>query len=103
MTTPDESEREMVERLQGRPFALLGIDSEASKDAGLKVVESEKVTWLNWFDGGDHPIMDRYHIKSFPSTFVIDAQGIIRHKRLIGKGLEDAVDKLLAETEAKRP
>ena len=47
--------------------------------------------------------MNRYHIKSFPTTVVIDAQGIIRHEQLSGNFLDDAVDKLLAEAKAKRP
>ncbi len=98
-------ERELAERLKDRPFAILGVDCNEEKSAGLKTIELEKITWRNWNDGsdGDGPIVKRYHIRGYPSVFVIDAQGIIRHTQLSGDGLDKAVDALLGELEAKDP
>ncbi len=98
-------ERELAERLKDRPFAILGVDCNEEKSAGLKAIESEKITWPNWNDGsdGDGPIVKRYHIRSYPSVFVIDAQGIIRHTQFSGEDLDKAVDALLEELEAKAP
>ena len=95
------SENELAERLKGRPFALLGVDSEEDRAAGLKVIRDNQVTWPSWHDGGAQPIMARYHIASFPTVFVIDAAGIIRHKKISGKAIDKAVDDLLAEMAAK--
>lgn len=95
------NERELVERLKGRPFALLGVDCEANKEMAIKVMEREQMTWPNWFDGpaGEGPIGDRYHIRSYPTSFVLDSNGVIRNKDLRGKVLEEAVDRLLQEAE----
>ncbi len=98
-------ERELAVKYRNRPFALLGVDCNDKKDAAQKVIDAERIIWPNWHDGdsGDGPIVSRYHIRSYPSVFVIDAQGIIRHKQVIGKSLDKAVDDLLAELEAKPP
>ena len=55
--------------------------------------------------GAWHPpdaITERYGVKCFPSVFVIDAAGVVRHAGVGGIGLDSAVATLLAEMEAKR-
>jgi peroxiredoxin len=96
-------ERDLVERLKGQPFALLGVDCEENKDTARGVMARERMTWPNWFDCavGTGPIAKRYHIRSYPSVFVLDARGVIRIRSISGVGLDDAVDKLLAGM--KRP
>lgn len=93
-------ERDLVEKYRGRPFAFLGVDREESREAGLKVVAAQQVTRPNWHDGGAGPIAARYHVKGFPTSFVIDAEGTIRHKNAIGDGIDKAVDQILVEMEA---
>jgi thiol-disulfide isomerase/thioredoxin len=90
-------ERELVERLKGRPFALLGVNCGDDKETARKVIERERMAWPNWFDGalGEGPIADRYHIRGYPSVFVLDAEGIIRDRT----GLDKDVDKLLEEVQ----
>jgi thiol-disulfide isomerase/thioredoxin len=90
-------ERELVERNKGKPFALLGINCDGDKDAALKVMQQEKMTWPNWNDGepGDGPIVQQYHVHGYPTTFVLDDRGIIRQIGLLGSALEKAVDNLL--------
>jgi hypothetical protein len=46
-------------------------------------MQSERITWPNWADGAPDtgPIVKRYRIRGYPTVFVIDAQGKIRHKR----------------------
>ncbi|MEJ7638977.1 MAG: TlpA disulfide reductase family protein [Singulisphaera sp.] len=98
-------ERELVKRLEGRPFALLGINCDRDQDAARKAMAEAKITWPNWYDGapGEGPIAGRYHIRGYPSVFVLDADGVIRHQTVLGEGLDKAVDTLLAELEAKNP
>ena len=77
-------EREFVERLKGKPFALLGVDCEADKDAARQAMARERMTWPNWYDGAPAtgPIAERYHVRSYPSVFVLDAKGVIRSRRV---------------------
>ena len=94
-------EREMAEKYKGRPFALLGVDCNEEKSAGLKAIQDNQMTWPNWHDGadGNGPIVSRYHIRSYPTVFVIDAKGAIRQKQTLGEGLDHLVEDLLKEAE----
>jgi thiol-disulfide isomerase/thioredoxin len=96
-------ERELVERLKGRPFALLGVDSESDRQAGIKAMERERMTWPNWSDGhvGEGPIARLYQIQGYPTVFVLDAKGIIRAKNVGGEPMDKVIDGLLKEVESQ--
>ncbi len=96
-------ERELVERLRGKPFALLGVNCDGDKKEAIKAIRDECITWPNWHDGepGSGPIVKKYHVGGYPTIFVIDSQGIIRSKNAIGKLLDKAVDDLLREAGPK--
>ncbi len=99
-------EKALVERLKGRPFALLGINSDRDRDA-LKASQAEHgITWPSWWDGGkpSGPIATRWAVFAWPSIIVLDAKGVIRHRGLphhVPKLLDEAVDALLAEIGSK--
>ena len=82
-------ERALSERLKDKPFAVLGVNCDGDKQAALGAIKSEQISWPNWHDGvpGEGPIAKRYHIRQYPSVFVIDGKGIIRHKQIIGESL----------------
>ncbi len=92
-------ERELVKRLEGKPFAFLGVNSDRTEAAARESVSKERITWPNWYDGDNTPngIADRYRVHSYPSIFILDGNGIIRAKDVRGKSLDEAVEKLLAE------
>ena len=94
-------ERALAERLKGKPFAVLGINCDEDKEAAVSAIKSERISWPNWHDGapGAGPIAKRYHIRSYPTVFVVDGQGIIRHKQILGEGLDKAVDQLVKEVQ----
>jgi thiol-disulfide isomerase/thioredoxin len=98
-------ERELVERLKGRPFVLLGVDCDEDPAAGRKIIESKNVNWHNWYEPfgkeADGPLVERFHVRQFPSTFVLDAKGIIRARQARGEGLDGVVDRLLSELESR--
>jgi len=96
-------ERDLVERLKGKPFALLGINCDGDKQAAIKAISSERITWPNWHDGAPDtgPIARRYHVRSYPTVLVLDARGIIRHKDLHGDAIGEAVEKILAAPSAE--
>jgi RNA polymerase sigma factor (sigma-70 family) len=96
------NEKALVERLKGRPFAMLGVNTDADPEDARKLMEAHGVTWPNWRDGGpgDGPIAKLYHLRGLPTVYVIDAQGKIRSKRAIGGSLDQLVEELVAEREA---
>jgi thiol-disulfide isomerase/thioredoxin len=87
-------ERALVERMKGKPFALLGVDSDDAPEKARAVMAREKMTWPSWFDGGriGGPIADGWNAGPWPTIYVLDAEGKIRFKGHGPAGLDAAVD-----------
>ena len=93
--------RTLVERHKNEPFALVGINTDSDRDMYKKRAAEMEVNWRSaWAGspGGDIPTA--WNIQYYPSTFVLDAQGTIRHRNLRGEKLDAAVAELLAELKA---
>jgi len=97
-------ERSLVKRLEGKPFALLGVNSDP-KQTLKDTIEKENMTWRSWWDGGDTsgPIATKWNVSGWPTLYVLDHNGVIRHKWLGSPGdakMDAAIDVLLKEAEA---
>jgi peroxiredoxin len=96
-------ERELVTRYAGKPFALLGVNSE-SKDTLHQLVGAKTVTWRCWSDGQQGPIAAAWQVESFPTIYLLDKKGIIRrifHGRPEERELDQAIEAVLG-SETKR-
>jgi peroxiredoxin len=93
-------ERSLVKRLEGKPFALLGVNSD-SKDRVRQAMKKENITWRSWWDRGSTggPIASAWNVSSWPTIYVLDAKGVIRYKNVRGGAMDQAVDALLKELE----
>lgn len=98
-------ERARLERFKGRPFAMLGVDTDEDQETLRKAIRSGEITWPCLWDGGKGgPITLGHGIFYFPTDFLIDHNGVVRHKGLLGKPLDDAAESLVREAErAARP
>lgn len=95
-----QRQRALQSRMQGREFALLGVNSDPDPDAIKRRAASAGINWPSWRDGSlSGPIAKQWNVIRCPTTFVVDQQGVIRYKNLSGKELEDAVESLLKESE----
>jgi hypothetical protein len=95
-----------VKRLAGKPFALLGINSDADREALKKTNKKEQITWRSWWDNGSKfgPIQTKWQVEQRPVVYILDAKGVVRYKRLVsvdGEDLGEVVDSLLEELAAK--
>ena len=98
-------ERSLVKRLGGKPFALLGVNSDP-KERLKEVMKKEQITWHSWWDGGDTggPIATKWNVHGWPTIYVLDHKGVIRAKGPRGEELDHVVDNLLKEmTQATKP
>jgi len=91
-------ERSLVKRLEGKQFALLGVNSDP-QDNLKRVLKKENMTWRSWWDGGNTsgPIATKWNVSGWPTIYVLDHKGVIRFKGPREKELDQAVDSLLAE------
>ena len=90
-------EREMVAKLKERPFVLVSISADEEKETLRKFLAKVEMPWTHWWNGHDGGILEDWNIEAYPTIYVLDSKGVIRHKALRGTKLEDAVNELLKE------
>ena len=95
-------ERSLVKRLEDKPFALLGVNSDPLKKVKA-AMKRENLTWRSWWDGGDTqgPIATAWNVSGWPTIYVLDHRGVIRYKNVRGEAMDKAVDTLLEEMESE--
>lgn len=97
-------EREMVEKLKDKPFVLLSVSADEEKTDLTEFLSSEKMPWLHWWDGSKGPLTKTFKVKAFPTLYLIDHKGVIRHKWVGNPGndkIDAAVKELVAEATKK--
>lgn len=95
-------EREMTEKLKDKPFVLVSISADEKLETLTKFLDKEKMPWSHWWNGSQGGILQDWDVQFFPTIYVLDAKGVIRHTNIRGNDLETAVEKLLAEIESKK-
>jgi hypothetical protein len=99
-----EHERSLVKRLEGRPFVLIGVNSDKDRDQTKNINEKEQITWRSFWNGGSTrgPISTTWNVQGWPTLYIVDAKGMIRHKYVGSPGdkvLDEVIDALVKETE----
>jgi hypothetical protein len=97
-------QKALVKRLEGRPFAIVGVNSDYNGDLAKinAMLQKQGITWRQAIDGTTRgPIATRWNVSGWPTIYVLDAKGVIRFKNSRGEDLGKAVDKLLAEMGSK--
>ncbi len=96
-------ERSLVEKFKDQPFAIVGVNSDRDLDRLEPRLAEEKITWRSFWNGPQGtrgPISTAWNVTGWPTIYVLDAAGVIRHRDLREKPLEEAIETLLAETRA---
>jgi len=97
---PDE--KKLVERMTGRPFALVGINSDGAREALKKNLDAEGMTWRSAVDGStDGPIDTAWRVDHWPTTYVLDEEGVVRAFDVRDEELDGKVEELVSALEAK--
>ncbi len=78
-------EKALAAKMTGRPFVLLGVNSDGDRDEVKKVSQDAGLSWRSWWDGGKGanepgPIALRYNVHTWPTFYVLDHLGVIRGK-----------------------
>src|SRR5437868_12414602 len=98
-------ERSLVKRLEKSPFTLLGVNSDADRGKLKPVLETENITWRSFWNGPrgtQGPIAAAWHVRGWPTIYVLDGDGVIRYRDVRGDDMDRAVDHLLREMEDRK-
>jgi hypothetical protein len=94
-------ERSLVQKMQGKPFALIGVNSDRDRDATKEEVKKEGITWRSfWAGGSGGPIPGQWALQGWPTIVIIDHKGVIRQRYLGNPGdavLDREIDLLVKE------
>lgn len=92
-------EKQLLLKLQDKPFVILGVNSDKERDIAKQVVAEKQQVSRTWWDGGSTrgPIATRWNVTGWPTIYVLDHKGVIRFKNTRGEALEKAVEQLLEE------
>ena len=91
-------ERSLVRTLADKPFTIIGVNSDKASDISESVCKPKNLSWRSFTNNqGDKKISDEWKVAGWPTTYLIDKDGIIRHKGLRGSALDKAIEGLMAE------
>jgi RNA polymerase sigma factor (sigma-70 family) len=96
-------ERALVRRFADRSFVLLGVNGDTDRGKLEKFRAAQPLPWRSWRDcrrgdgDGQGPIARAWNVNSWPTLYVLDPRGVIRHRDVFQKELEEAVAGLLKE------
>ena len=91
-------ERSLVRTLADKPFAIVGINSDKSPTIAKDVCVPKNISWRSFMNvQGDQKISDKWKVAGWPTTYLIDKDGVIRFKNLRGDKLDRAIEVLMAE------
>jgi hypothetical protein len=93
-------ERSLVNRYRDKPFVLLGVNTDASREALRAAQEKDHLNWRSWWDGPGGPIALKWKVEGLPSLFLLDHKGTIRWTS-VGvpdlKEMDDLIEQLVRE------
>ena len=89
-------ELELAKRYAGRPFAIVGVSADSSREALREFLAEQKLPWPNVFDGSSGPIARAWRVEAFPTFVLIDQDGIVR-KAFVGAGSPETMDAAIEE------
>jgi peroxiredoxin len=88
-TLYDDLDRSKVE--------FIGIVGDSPSDHLAHVIDKHRISWPQILSDETNGITRSYHISGYPTTFLIDPQGVIIAKNIRGQELEDRLKELLRE------
>ena len=94
-------ERSLVKQYEGRPFAIIGVNSDRDLEKLKRRMKEEKINWRSfWAESTRGEIPTRWNVTGWPTIYLLDHKGVIRAKNVRGAAADSWIAKLVAEAEA---
>jgi peroxiredoxin len=85
--------KELYAKIDKSKFEIVGIVGQSPSDALNDLIDRHSILWPQILSDDTNKIIENYGINAYPTTFLLDANGIIIAKNLSAK---DAEEKLLS-------
>ncbi|WP_075083984.1 TlpA family protein disulfide reductase [Mariniblastus fucicola] len=93
-------ERSLAKKLSDKPFAIIGVNSDKDRDSIREIVKEKNITWRSFWNGANGtqgPISSAWNVSSWPTIYILDAEGKIRFKNKRGSDMDKALTLLMRE------
>lgn len=95
-------EKLLVEQLKDEPFALIGINSDGPAEKLRGLLAKNGIAWRQAVDETtEGPWATKWNVQGWPTIYVLDHEGVIRHRDLRDDDLKHAVETLVAAAKSK--
>lgn len=95
--------RNLRQQFAGKPFEIVGIDSDADVEALRRFVTANRIDWITVLDGStDGPVAKSWRLDSWPTSFLLDGEGVIQARNPDLDSLATQISKMLAKVTPPR-
>ena len=97
----DEHGRSLVKKLEGKPFVIVGVNSDSDRDRVKAMSAKKGPPWRSFWDGGstNGPIQNLWNIQGYPTMYLINHKGVIVARTYpVGEGIE-LIERTVREAE----
>lgn len=85
----------LYEKVDKSKFEIIGIVGDSPSDQLEKTITENSITWPQIISDDKNKIKEQYSVSGYPTTLLINPEGIIIAKNLRGKELENKINELI--------
>ena len=89
--------KELYEKTDRDKFEIVGIVGDSPSKALKEMIEKDSIAWTQILSTDSNKIKETFGVHGYPTTFLVNPEGIIVAKNLRGKELEEKVLGLINE------
>ena len=94
-------QRKLMEQFKDENVVLLGVNSDKELETIREAKVREELHYRTWWDGSTRgPISTAWSVWKWPTTYILDEEGVIRFVDKRADGMIEAVAEMLEETRA---
>ena len=87
--------KELYSKTDREKLEIIGILGQSSSDALKRLINNYSIDWPQIMSNDDNLLIEKYGISYYPTTFLLDPEGVIIATDLRGKELEEKVLSLI--------
>lgn len=89
--------KKVYEKADKSQFEIVGIVGNSPANALDELIRKESISWPQILSDDSNRIVEQYEVKSYPTTLLLNREGVIIAKNLRGESLEKKLSELLAD------
>lgn len=89
--------KELYKKTDRSKFEIVGIVGDSPSDALKEIIKNDSITWTQILSTDSNKIKEEFGVRGYPTTFLLNPEGIIIAKNIRGKELEEKVLRVLKE------